>query len=145
MANPAMAADYLFMQGVIAQRIEELVQQVKARGIDALAQATEAEVREPTAYVLWEGERFPDQRGDGTSVMVEQRFSVLLAVRNASQADKDARNGLAGPLLSKLHQALAGWKPEAAQRPLKRTNGRPPIYLPNTGLYPLTFAILLNL
>lgn len=145
MANAHLEADYLFMQGVICARIEECTP-FNVRGIDSLAQATENDVRDAVVYVLYEGERIVDTGGKGTNLLTGQRYSALLGLANATQNDEAARNGAAGPMLSKLHKALAGWAPEQAHtRTLKRITGRTPIYTPNFGLYPLTFEILLNL
>lgn len=145
MANPYLEADYLFMQSVICERLR-LHTQWDVRGIDSLAQATENDVRDAVVYVLYEGEKVEDRAGNGTSQMIRQRYCAMLALANATQNDEAARNSMAGPLLSKMHHALAGWAPEQALgRTLKRTNGRVPMYSPNVGLYPLTFEILLNL
>jgi hypothetical protein len=144
-ANPHLEADYLFMQGVICQRIEEQTQ-FNVRGIDSLVQATENDVRDAVVYVLYEGEKVEDRAGNGSNQIIRQRYCMLLGLANATQNDEAARNSAAGPLLSKVHKALAGWAPEQAHgRTLKRTNGRTPIYSTNFGLYPLTFEILLNL
>jgi hypothetical protein len=145
MASPLLE-DYLFLVAQIVARLKAQLPELDVLPIEAMAQATERSVRTSTAFVLWEGDRFSDQAGDGRSTAVVQSFTVVLAVRNADQVDKDARNLHAGPLLSRLHKAVAGWAPEGVYRNFRRANGpRRPNYGPNVGLYPLTFEINLVL
>lgn len=145
MANPAMLADYLFLQALIEARLAQVLgDALPVHGVEQLAQVTEANLVRDTLFVLWDGERFNDEAGAGTSTMVTHRYTVFLAKKNARQA-KDARNESAGPVLSQIHKALAGWSPEGAMRPFKRANGRQPNYRASVALYPLTFAINLTL
>ncbi|MBX3589082.1 MAG: hypothetical protein KF796_20825 [Ramlibacter sp.] len=145
MANAALLADYLFLQELIEARVRgQLGQDVPVMPVDEMAQVTEANLSRDTVFVLWDGERFPDDAGGGSSTMVTQRYTLLLAKKNARQA-KGARNESAGPLLARLHKALAGWTPEGAMRPFRRANGRQPNYRASVALYPLTFSINLTL
>lgn len=146
MGNLHIAANYLFVQPLIAQRLCDELPGVPVRSIDSLASATENDVRDTLIYVLFEGERFTDESGDGLRNMVRQRYAVMLAVEHKRQNDDAARNAAAGPVLSKIHLALSGYTHEHLHsRTFKRTNGRPPIYTPGVALYPLTFEILVNL
>jgi hypothetical protein len=121
-ANAHLEADYLFMQGVICARIEECTL-FNVRGIDSLVQATENDVRDAVVYVLYEGERIVDTGGKGTNLLTGQRYSALLGLANATQNDEAARNGAAGPMLSKVHKALAGW--HLSRRIPARSNASP--------------------
>lgn len=145
MASPLLE-DYLFLVPLIVERVKVQLLELDVLPIEAMAQAQERSVRTSTGFVLWEGDRFAEQAGDGRSQTVVQSFSVILAVRNADQVDRAARNLQAGPLLGRIHKALAGWTPEGAFRSFRRANStRRPNYGPNVGLFPLTFEIGLNL
>ena len=152
MSNVALLADYLFLRPLIQARlaavVPDLAEPGSVVGVEELSQALERAVTAPTAYVLWEGDNFDvsDQgrAAGGKSQALEQQWSVLLALRNASP-DLDARNAAAGPLLSQIHKAISGWAPAGAFRPFKRIQGRRPAYSTNVGLYPLTFAMPFNL
>ena len=65
MGNLHIAANYLFVQPLIAQRLCDELPGVPVRSIDSLASATENDVRDTLIYVLFEGERFTDESGDG--------------------------------------------------------------------------------
>ena len=153
MSNPALMLDYLFVGRLIKARLASNVVGLELQGavlgIESLAQATERSINAPTAYVLWEGDRIDvgpqGNAGNGRWQMAVQSWTVLVAVRNADQDQHDARNESAGPLISSVHRALAGWKPMDDLRPFTRAQGRKATYTANVGLYPLTFEILLNL
>lgn len=153
MSTPALLLDYLFARTLIQARLGDQVAELAAsgavQGVEEFAQALERSISAPTAYVLWEGDLFPtgdsSSAAGGKSQIVTQQWSVLLAVRNAAQAERDARNASAGPLLSSIHKALAGWTPEGAFRPMRRLPGRRANFSPNVGLYPLTFGLTLTL
>jgi hypothetical protein len=148
MSNAALLLDYLFLGPLIEQRLRNEVSGLAVRGIEQLAQATEANVRSLDAFVLFEGESFAEGdagRASSSSQLVTQKWTVLLAVRNASQVDANGRNNAAGPYLSSMHKALSGWTPPDAFRAMRRSNGRQASYGGNTALYPLTFSITLNI
>lgn len=145
MANSELTKNYLFVQPLMAARLEEVLPHVPVRSIDSLATATDNDVRDTLIYVLYEGERFTDEAGNGLRNMVRQRYSVMLAIEHKRQNDEAEGNTNAGPLLSKIHAALSGYTHESLNtRTFKRANGRAPIYTPGVALYPLTFEILIN-
>jgi hypothetical protein len=139
--------DYLYLQPLIAQRLREQMPNLVAYGVQSMDQILATELRQPVAFVLWDGERFADAARAGGSTISAQRWAVMLAVANANQDAQDAPlNNEAGPLMAGIHKALAGWEPEGiAGRSFKRVNGRSPIYSPNAGIYPLTFEASINL
>jgi hypothetical protein len=148
MANAALLLDYLFVGELLKQRLQAEVSGITVEGIESLSQAVEANVRTNIVYVLWDGDTFgagSAQSASASSQIVTQRWTLLFALRDARQHVQDAHNTSAGPMLSALHKAVAGWIPEGAFRPFKRINGRQPTYRANVGLYPLTFSIDLNL
>lgn len=147
MSTTALLLDYLFARPLIEARLVDQVADLAGGvyGIDELAQAVEKNITAPTAFVLWEGDAFGDSAVEGRSQIMRQQWTVLLAVRNATQQRGAPRNESAGPLMSAVHKALAGWKPEGALRPLARTTGRRANYTRNVGLYPLAFQLPLNI
>ncbi|MBE7419831.1 MAG: hypothetical protein HS128_19165 [Ideonella sp.] len=151
MSNAALAQDYLFIGPLIEARLAaEIAGNVPVERVEQMAQARDAQdLRETVLYVMWGGDRFDGgeagRAGAGAAQRVWQQWLVWLRVRNAGVADKAARNTVAGPLLSAVHRALAGWMPEGALRTLQRTQGPAPNYQPASGLYPLAFEINLSL
>jgi hypothetical protein len=153
MSTPALLLDYLFASALLQARLRAVVPELApagaVEGITELAQAMERSIQGPKAFVLWEGDTFDTspqgQALQGRAQIVRQAWTVLLGVRHAAQADLEARNSAAGPLLSAIHKAVAGWTPAGAPRPFTRAQGRRPQYTPNVGLYPLTFELVLHL
>lgn len=147
MSNPNLVQDYLFLGPLIEDRLRgEIGQNVAVESIEQMSQVRDnADLRELVVYVMWGGDRFNTTEGGragaGASQQVYQRWIVWARVRNESTADLAARNRRAGPLLSAIHKALAGWVPEGALRPLVRAQGPAPDYRPASGLYPLAFEI----
>lgn len=153
MSNAALLLDYLFAGAQIRARLHAQVPGLAAedsvQGIETLAQAVEKNIQAPTVFVLWEGDSIDatdaGRSGRGANQIIHQQWTLLLAVRNATQNDPDARNEAAGPYLSAMHKALAGWAPDGSVRPFTRTQGRKASYTANVGLYPLTFELTLHL
>jgi hypothetical protein len=144
MANAQLLLDYLFLGDAIRAMLVQALdgQDIDVVPIESVEQAIELSTRTMTAFVLWERDSFNgDTANGGRSQMVSQVWTVLLSVRNASQVDQDGRNKSAGPHLSTIHKALAGWAPVGALRSFKRTNGRQARYTGGTALYPLSFSI----
>ncbi len=147
MANAKMLTDYLFMQGVLQKRVEVELKalDMPVGGIQELGEATEANLVRSTVFVMWQGDRFGDTAEGGRSQLLHQQWLILLAHVNARQ-DRNAHNDSAGPTLSALHKAIAGWTPPDAFKPFRRVQGIRPSYRPGkAALYPLTFEIPLTL
>lgn len=145
MSNAALASDYLFIAPLLEQHLREQIGEgIPVEGVELMAQIRDdADHRPLVLFVMWGGDRFKESVG--SAQMSYQRWVVWARVRNASQADKAARNKAAGPLLSAITHAVVGWKPEGCHRPFQRTNGPAPDYKPASGLYPLAFEINLPL
>lgn len=145
MALPQMQDDYLFVGGLLRERIAQVMgDQVVVGTSDDLVQVLEKNLARTTVFVVWNGEGLADQARGGASTMIAQRWIVLLGFKSQRQA-AGARNDEAGPVLARLHSAVAGWAPEGVGRPFQRINGGAPSYRPGVGWYPLTFAISLSL
>jgi hypothetical protein len=147
MSGQALLLDYLFLREVIKTRLADQLPSLEIEGIEEFSQATEASVATSKLFIIWDGDVFPQSESAraGSSQAFTQVWSLLYAVRNAAQHELDATDKSAGPVLSQLHKAVAGWTPTGAFRPFRRTSGRKPNYRANVGIYPLTFSIDLNL
>ncbi len=149
----ALAADYLFLDALLQARLRQRLDEafepgaVPVEGVEQLSQAVDAQdMRARVVYVMWGGDRFPDNVALGTAI--RQRWLVLLRVRHgaAGALQRNARNRNAGELLSLLHLAVAGWAPDGANsRSFSRAQGPAPSYSTASALYPLAFDISLHL
>jgi len=137
-----MLADYLAAGPLIIARIADavpgIVSVLPARD---LASLTESTLQSPTVFVVYDGDRLADTAGRGQAQAVQQRWLVVLAIRNAKQGDGGAGMAAeAGPLLVGLLKALQGWQPNSTDyRPLVRVAAPRPGYSPAFAYYPLAF------
>lgn len=136
-----MLSDYLAAGPFIIDRIRDAVSGV-ASVLPArdLANVVETTLQSPSVFVVYDGDRLGDASSTGRAQAIRQRWLIVLAVRNARQADGGA--GLAaeaGPLISDLLQSLQGWQPSPDFRPLIRVAAPHPGYSPAFAYYPLAF------
>ncbi|GMV76435.1 MAG: hypothetical protein AMXMBFR78_33840 [Rubrivivax sp.] len=149
MGLPALAADYLFLAPLIAARLLDRVPDVPVQVCETVQQVLEADRRQRVLMVLWAGDRIADsdagRAAGGTSQVLHQRWLVMLGLNHVGKP-ADARNVAAGPLLSQVHKALAGWVPEGAARPLRRASApMQPTFTESKAVYPLGFEVTLTL
>lgn len=149
MGLPALAADYLFLAPLIAQRLVDQVPDIPVDVCETTKQVLEADRRQRVLMVLWAGDRVAEgesgRAGAGTSQLLHQRWLVVLGLNNVAKTG-DARNVAAGPVLSRVHKALAGWTPEGSPRPLRRASAPlQPTFTESKAVYPLGFEITLTL
>jgi hypothetical protein len=149
MGLPALAADYLFLGPLIARRLEDEVPDIPVDVCETADQVFAADKRPYALMVMWAGDRFVEteagRANNGASQVVHQRWLVMLALNDVGK-EKDARQLKAGPWMSKVHKALAGWTPEGAARAMRRATAplRPDI-TPQKAIYPMGFEISLTL
>jgi hypothetical protein len=149
MAVPALAADYLFLAPLVAARLAERMPELPVDICETADQVLAADRRQRVLMVLWAGDRIdPGENArarDGASQLLHQRWLVVLALQNVARSP-DARHLAAGPLLSQVHQALAGWVPEGSARAMRRANAPlQPSFTASKAVYPLGFEITLTL
>lgn len=149
MGLPALAADYLFLAPLIAARLEDQVGDIPIDVCETTDQVLKADARKRVLMVLWAGDRIDTSEAgrarEGASQLVHQRWLVMLGLSNVGKTP-DARNVAAGPLLSKVHKALAGWTPEGAARAMRRASAPlQPTFTESKAVYPLGFEITLTL
>lgn len=149
MADNALLADYLFVGPQIIARLANQIPELPVEGIEDLAQVGAEDARPQVAFVLWDGDRFDvgpnGSRLAGSAQLLVQTWTVILYAKHASQLQRDARARHAGAYLSRIHAALAAFKPEGAVHALKRANGRAPHFTKLSGMFPLSFEIQLAL
>jgi hypothetical protein len=149
MATPALLDDYLFLGPLLQARLVDQVPDVPVDVCETAQQVLAADRRPLVLMVMWAGDRFDEtergRAGNGASQVVLQRWLVMLALNNASP-EKDARHLRAGPLLSAVHKALAGWTPEGSSRAMRRANAAMrPDMTPQKAIYPMGFELQLTL
>ncbi len=149
MGLPALADDYLFLAPLISARLEDQVGGFPVDVCETTDQVLKADKRARVLMVMWAGDRIDttdagSARG-GASQLLHQRWLVVLGLSNAGKVP-DARNLAAGPVLSKVHKALAGWTPAGAARPMRRASAPlQPTFVGAKAVYPLGFEITLTL
>ncbi|MCK2095629.1 phage tail terminator protein [Thauera aromatica] len=146
-----MAWNYLAMEGLIVARLQAEVPALLQVKTAAAAAAAEGQVTQaPAAIVGLQGDApaAPEARltkgqlaAFAQNQSTAQRWGVVVAVRNV----RDIQSGAAareeaGPLLSAVILALAGWTPDEARYwPLVRVPAGTPRYGSGRLLYPLSF------
>ena len=140
-----MIADYLTAGAATITRVKAIVPEFRAvLGAFDLAAIEESTQQVPAAHVIYDGDTLPS--GIGSSAMnssaqlVIQRWLVVIAVRNV--ADVKGGGGArieAGTLISKTIQALNGWAPTTAHRPMRRTQAPRAGYNKGYAYFPLMF------
>lgn len=141
-----MIENYLELEPLIVARIEAQVPGLrKVFGMAELATIRERAVQfSPCACVVYDGDSVPAgeaaRGGQGVAQAVLQRWVVWLIVRNVRDGkDGAAARTDAGPLLSLLIKALAGWTPTPPFRPLRRGNAPRPLFEDGAIHFPVLF------
>lgn len=89
-----------------------------------LADVTEEKQLTPAVHVIPLRHAPMKVGGGGKSVMLEQVWLAVIAVRNVrSVGSGDAARGESGLLAMRVFNALQGWKPSSAAAPLNLTTG----------------------
>lgn len=144
-----MIENYLEIEPALIARVAAAVPGLrKVFGMAELATIRERAAQfAPCACVVYDGDTVPGgdgaRAGNGAAQVVLQRWVVWLIVRNVRDAnDGAAARSDAGPLLSLLIQALAGWQPTPAFRPLRRNSAPRPLFEDGVIHFPLLFEAL---
>lgn len=141
-----MIADYLAPWDLIMERLRDQVPELQAvLSAPDLAAIREDQQRTPNAQVMYDGDDVASgdgaSAGRGAAQVVYQRYLVYLCVRNVRDPGRLAGAfGEAGPLVSKIIKALAGWQPSSDFRPLRRTSAGKPLYSPGYVYFPVGFS-----
>jgi len=136
-------ADALTAWQPIVDRIKTEVPALKAvHPVWDLASVVEQSQVNPAVFVVYDGEEPVDSVNNGKRVMEDQRFIIVLVVRNAKDVlggsgARESAVALRGDVL----RAVSGWQPTSEHRPLQRAKGSPPPhYTPGFAYLPTTFT-----
>ena len=110
-----------------------------------LAGVAEAKQVTPALHVLFGGYRPTKASVDGRVQQTEQRWQVVVAVKNlrTPKTGEHAREE-AGPLLLAVLEVLQGWRPSDEYTPFTLAAGAAPGFSRGYGYYPLAFTTLVT-
>ncbi|MBF0189786.1 MAG: hypothetical protein HQL99_01390 [Magnetococcales bacterium] len=93
----------------------------------------------PALYVLFDGHKPLVHAGHEQAL--EQRWLMVVAVRNGREADRgEGERREAGPLLWQVCQALVGWRPGPDHGPFRVSTTPGALVAEGVALFPLRFA-----
>ena len=95
--------DYLEAGGLIIARLRQQLPDVRVAPTWSFTEIKETPDLAPSLLVLLEGDTPGSSIANGKDHKVEQRWTVVVIVRDAESE--------AGPMISRVISALAGWKP----------------------------------
>lgn len=127
--------DYFSVEPSIIARLQEQIQNVKIKSSMGMPKIHESLDLAPAVLVDLEDDRPGQAIGYGTDQRVEQIWACIVVVKNARSE--------AGPLISKVINAMNGWRPEDTTFSFfKRVKSNfSPDYSPNGVYYfPLAFS-----
>lgn len=135
--------DFLGLEPLLVERLESRLEaRVKAvlRARDLAGVAEQRQVT-PAVYVIYQGHRPTEQRGDGAVQRVAQQWMVVTAVRNvrAVREGQGVREE-AGPIVAAVLGALLGWRPSDDYSPLHLVAGPAAGWTAGYGYVPLVFG-----
>jgi len=138
-----MIADFLATEEAIVDRLKDQIAALRhvESKVDTESSAGQ-DSPSPAAYVEFIGSRLPQndsaQAGEGALQEIQLGFMVTLVLRRAGSNGRKLRKE-AGPLISAIFVALAGWLPDEDGRALACVGIERPAYKPNYAYFPLVF------
>lgn len=145
MTQAAHHEDYLAAEQALIERLKAEVPGVTIQSAPDLAGITEDRQITPAVIVLYAGDQVPggDAVDQGDYHRIKQRWMTVVAVRSAKgQRSGEGVRDAAGPLLSKVIQALGGWRPEKGfGRMVRESAPRPAFTRGGYGYFPLQWGI----
>ncbi|WP_347253457.1 phage tail terminator protein [Leminorella grimontii] len=145
-----MVTDYLFSEPLIIKRLRETLPDLREiTGAAGLAQIQEENIPAPAAYVLYLGDSISATPAATGGIQARQQFvtqlwAVVVVVYYADgRGMGEEINSEAGPYLSRVIEALSGWKPEIGSCPPVRRHPQqlPAQYEDGYGFFPLVFQV----
>ena len=130
----------------LLERLGGLVPKVHVLAAAELAGVTEATQVTPAVHVVYQNYRVVESRSDGTAARMEQTWLTIIATKNV----KDTRSGAAaradaGLIAALVAKALMGFKPQAASKPLRLSQGPGAAFSNGFAYVPLAFVAELAL
>jgi len=140
------AFDYLFLEPLLVERIQDQVQGLRLVGTAPDLEAVdELQQEAPAAYVIYLGDSTPGgaehQGGSRRVQALTQYWAAVLTIHYGdAQGTGEGARREAGPLLGAMITALSGWTPKDCIRPLARAaQNVPTAYSNGFYYYPLVF------
>src|SRR3712207_2536658 len=118
--------NYFEAEGAIVNRLKSFTGIEKVYTPFSLADMVESSQASPALHVIYAGDVVAGSSvGGGTKRTIDQRWLVVLAVRNpkAQLNDTIAIRADSGVIIPKILDALQGWKPIEWMLPLGRVSG----------------------
>lgn len=108
----------------LTEQLADLVPKVHVLAAVDLAGVTEATQLTPAVHVVYQGYRVVENKPDGRVARVEQTWLATVASRNmATLRTGSAARADAGLIAHRVRQALMGFKPAHASKPLRLAEG----------------------
>lgn len=126
----------------LAEQLADTVPKVHVLAAADLAGVTEATQPTPAVHLVYQGYRIVESRSDGGAARIEQTWLVTVATKNV----KNTRSGAAarsdaGLIAARVAQALMGFKPGPASKPLRLTQGPDAGFSNGFAYLPLAFVV----
>jgi hypothetical protein len=144
----AAGADFFAAEPLLVARLQSIAAAgVKVLTAPDLAGTAENAQHMPAYQVIFGGYRVVDDNAQGALPLIEQRWFIVTAVRNAaSQISGAAGRQNANALMDAALHALLGWKPSNDLSRLQLgTGGSPTFRKGGYAYYPLMFTTRLKL
>lgn len=110
-------------------------------GAADLAGVTEERQLSPAVHVLYQGYQVKELNSRGNVARVQQTWLAVVATRNVRALKAGAEsNGQAGLLAGQVLQALMGWQPPSATKPLSLGGAPGPRFAAGHHYLPLAFS-----
>lgn len=108
----------------LAEQLADMNPKVHVLTAVDLSAVTEATQVTPAIHVIYQGHRITESASMGRMARVEQTWLAVVATRNMRQlATGDAARADAGRIVTRTYQALMGFKPAPASKPLRLVDG----------------------
>lgn len=108
----------------LVEQLADLAPKVHVLAAADLAGVTEATQLTPAVHVVYQGYRVLESKPDGRATRIEQTWLATVASRNmATLRTGSAARADAGLIARRVCQALMGFKPPHASKPLRLAEG----------------------
>lgn len=137
--------DYLAAESAIVAQLKDRVANVHILSAAELAGVPQKGQVTPAVHVIYGGDQVPTASADrgysGKPQKVLQKWLAVIAVRNAgSQVTGEKQREQAGPIISQVIAALAGFEAGKGFGPMMRINAPAPAYNGTFAYFPLQFT-----
>lgn len=137
-----IADDFMALEPLLVARLELALASDSVYVLTApdLAYVAEEGQLAPAVHVVYGGHRMVQQQVSGRAVIIEQDWYTVVTVRNVQDHHGADARGDAGPLLSTVFAALAGWTPAGSMDSLQAAASPMPGYTDGYGYFPLAWT-----